>query len=249
MIKRSGIQSTISHSVKRCFKNAETTLFLVLILVFMPIFSIQAQGKVKLAAEDASWLTEKGQPIIECAFRRIGVSLTIERVPWKRAQAETQTGKYTGFFMASENEDRNEFATFSESFMSVEWIYVIRKTSEITPQDPDFNSKIFAANTGSSRFNWLDKKQKKNEIYYKIFSADTSEQLLKMLLLKRMDVVLENRANFEKITTEGQIDIAKFRTYTALTRPLAVYFGHAFLHRNPDFLEEYNESIRYCTSK
>lgn len=249
MALQTGKRPDFSQTVKRRFCNNNTARFTALAMATLSTFSALAQTEVKLAAENLSWLTEKGQPIIECAFDQMNIPVKIEQVPWKRAQSETQTGKYDGFFMASENDERNAFASFSESFMSVEWVYVVRKSSHITPQDLDFHNKIFAANVGSSRFNWLNEKQKKNEIFYKIFSADTSKQLLNMLLLKRMDVVLENRANIEKISAEGQIDLANFDIHTALIRPLAVYFGHDFLHRNPDFLEMYNRSIHSCISK
>jgi len=189
----------------------------------------------------------EGQVVVECAFKKMGISLKVEHVPWTRAQVGTEEGVYDGFFMASKNSRRDSYAIFSQPFMKVEWVYVTRRRDQLQKSDEDFSRKIFAANVGSSRLHWLTKKYRNREISNEVLTAETTEQLLKMLIVSRMDIVLENASNIEKIVAEGKIDMSNLEIFPAHERPLAVYFGQSFIESNPDFLKAYNASIARCT--
>ncbi|MBL4906679.1 MAG: transporter substrate-binding domain-containing protein [Sneathiella sp.] len=227
---------------------AKRTCLILLIFSLLTMLTAQAQSDIILAHDDST-LNLEGQPTIECVLNKMKTQYSFIKVPWKRAQFGTKDGNYAGFFMASQNSQRNSYATFSQPFMKVVWVYVIRKGSDITTEDSNFGDKLFASKIGSSRQNWLLKKYNKKEISHKIFSAVTSVQLLKMLSLGRVDIVLENQANLKKITLGKNVDLSEFDILPALEKPLGVYFSHAFLKQNPNFLNAYNTTIEVCIGK
>ncbi|MBL4906678.1 MAG: transporter substrate-binding domain-containing protein [Sneathiella sp.] len=233
-----------------CSWTLKRSLVLMLFILHMHIpHQVYAAEEIILATQISSTFTDKGQPIIQCAFKKIGHSLKIEKVPWNRAQIDTRNGKYSGFFMATQNRTRDAYATFTQPFIEVKWVYVVRKKSNITLSNADFEQKIFAANNGTSRLIWLLEQHKNNKIAHQIFKAESTITLLRMMLLNRMDIILENTANLERAAAENQIDMSEFKILPAQKKPMAVYFSHSFLKRNPTFLMAYNTAIVTCKTE
>ncbi|WP_419903427.1 substrate-binding periplasmic protein [Kiloniella sp.] len=207
-----------------------------------------ADKKLILAAEKNSALVKKAKPLIDCALKRMNQAYQILETPWKRAQIWTEQGRFDGFFMASQNKNRDSYATFSHPLLFIEWLYVLRKDTLIQPKDPEFSELTFAANIGSARLTWLTTRFKNKKIKYPAQGTSDPAKTLQMLLKGRYDVALENSANWVSVLTNAGLDQSEFQTYTALTKPLAVYFSNIFLKANPDFLGEYNNSMKECIS-
>lgn len=203
-------------------------------------------GEVKLVMQPGTSLNDKGMPFIACAMKKMGRPYSVKEVPWARAQLETKKGIFDGFFMATKNDKRDRYAVFSEPFMKIRWLYVVRKDSAITPDDPDFSDRICAANNGSSRHTWLTKKFNQKVLARKIVGTTDSKRTIKMLQLGRVEVALENESHLKDVFKELAISPSGFKTFVARERPMSVYFGKAFLKSEPEFLDTFNKNIRAC---
>lgn len=205
-----------------------------------------AADEIKLVTQLGVSLNDKGKPFIACAFQKMGRSHTVTEMPWARAQLGTKEGIYDGFFMATKNSKRDRYAVFSEPFMKIKWLYVVRKDSNITPDDPDFKDRISGANNGSSRHTWLTKKFKEKVFTRKIVGTTDSKGTIKMLQLGRIEVALENESHLGDVFIELAISPSDFKTFVARERPMSVYFGKVFLKREPEFLDVFNKNMRAC---
>lgn len=211
------------------------------------LISAEAPREIKLATQrEGNLLSEKGQPYIKCAMGMINQPYKNIRVPWKRAQLGTEKGEYDGFFMASKNDKRDVYAIQSEVFVAIEWLYLTKKGTEISPNNENFNSRIFAADKGSNRLSWLEKQHKEGKIIKKIQVVNELEQLMKMLMGHRIDVALTNNFGYEQTLTKLSLDSNNFKTFVARTIPTAIYFSKEFLKKNPGFLKRFNASMREC---
>lgn len=70
-----------------------------------------------------------------------------------------------------------------------------------------------------------------------------------MLLLRRVDAVMENSLVFEAVCKKLGIPMNKFKTVQFKNQPLGVYFGKIFLKEYPNFLEEFNKYTAACALK
>lgn len=202
--------------------------------------------ELKLATETIRSLNQKGLPYIECAFSKLEHSYKITYMPWARAQFSTKHGLYDGFFMASRNNKRDEYAVLSEPFFNIEWLYIVTKKSRVSPESPGFFQSNFAANMGSARYSWLIDKYENDKITNVIVATPDAFSSLKMLALGRVDVILENNMNFETAYKKIGYAPTEFKTFVAKSISVGVYFSKSFLDSNPVFLNKFNASIRDC---
>jgi ABC-type amino acid transport substrate-binding protein len=176
---------------------------------------------------------------------KIGQPYSITRVPWTRAQRDTERGVFDGFFQASRNAQRDAYAVYSEPFVWIKWLYVTRKGSGISPEDTDFNTRIFSANMGSARFRWLQVKQESGEIS-KLTPVETPYVAIKMMLTDRVDVVLTNDFDLKGVFEEQSLDPDSMEIFTAREVPTGAYFSKDFVANNPGFLDRFNQRIKEC---
>ena len=218
-------------------------------LIFKPLISMAGPNEVILATQrEGNPLLEAGKPYMECAMKAMGQPYRLVRGPWERAQRGTERGEYDGFLVAAKNAKRDKYAVFSEPFVNVDWIYVVKKESGISPDDADFNSRVFSANLGSARLIWLKERYEKG-IIDKLESVDTSDQVLRMLMADRIDVALVNNFDFVLLLQTISFDPKDFKTHLVRRVPAATYFSKKFLSENPEFLQKYNAGIINCKKK
>jgi len=229
------------------------TKWILLAMIYLGVFHCfqpLVAKEIKLATQPVgNALTKQGEPYIICAMGMLNQSFKVSRIPWKRAQMGTKYGEYDGFFMASKNKDRDVYATFSEPFVMIQWLYVTKKERKISPNDANFNSGIFIANLGSARHKWLENQHKKGLIKRKIGTTQDTEALLKMLLLDRADVALMNSADFNHVVKKLSLDRSQIKTYIAREKPTSIYFSKTFIKANPKFLDQFNNSMIQCKKK
>lgn len=219
------------------------SLFVGLLIAAGPAI---AANEVKFVVNPVVSFNDTGKTFIACALKKMGWSYTITGRPWARAQLETKEGIFDGFFVATKNDKRDRYAVFSEPFMKLKWLYVVRKDSAITPDDADFNDRIRGANIGSTRHTWLMKKFKQKALTRKIVGTKNFKGTMKMLQLGRIDVALENHLNLRDVFKESSFSPSDFKTFVAREIPMAVYFGKAFLKREPEFLDLFNKNMKAC---
>ncbi len=221
-------------------------LTLVCLGFLSPLGVTTARGEIRLATQvEENTVSEEGILLVVCAMDMIGEPYTITRVPWARAQRDTERGVFDGFFQASRNAQRDAYAVYSEPFVWIKWLYVTRKGAGISPEDPDFGTRIFSANLGSARLRWLQVKQESGEIS-ELTPAETPYVAIKMMLTDRVDVVLTNNFDLKGVFEEQSVDPYRVEIFTAREVPTAVYFGKEFVANNPGFLDRFNQSIKEC---
>jgi len=214
-------------------------------VVLYSSFAQSEQQIIKLATQRAgSLLTTAGEPLVHCAMGKANMPYEIIKVPWERAQRDTEQGLFDGFFMASRNSRRDEYATWSTPFVTIQWLYVVRKDAEIFLNN--LSHLQFAANLGSARLAWLEEQYKQGKLNKTINAVDSNKQALKMLINRRIDVALMNNLDLNKTIKQRSIDPLNLKTFVAKEKPTALYFSKLFLDANAGFLDKFNASLLSC---
>ena len=205
-------------------------------------------GERILLARQPGWssLSNTGEPFIQCAMEKVNQPYEIIHIPWERAQWGTKTGAYDGFFMASQNQSRDVYATFSHPFVMIRWFYVLKKNSPFSPEQENFHSLVFSANLGSARLTWLEKRYQEGKISKKIEAVGKPEQMIRMLLADRIDVALMNDFDLDQTLKILSASPSRFKTFLVREIPTAIYFSKKFLQKKPFFLKEINTALVQC---
>lgn len=91
-------------------------LFLIFYTFLSAAIATKATETIRLATEIIRSLNQKRQPNLKSAFANLEISNEITSMPWARSQLATKYGNYDGFFMASRNDKRDQYAVLSEPF-------------------------------------------------------------------------------------------------------------------------------------
>ncbi|MEH6631788.1 MAG: transporter substrate-binding domain-containing protein [Halopseudomonas aestusnigri] len=178
--------------------------------------------------------------VVRCVFQRSNIPLEIRVMPWKRAQKLVSRNEVDGFFAASQNAERDEFAVISDYIADQDWVWYIRRDSSFDPKSEKFkNEAIVSSFFGANMHKWLVDNQ------YRVLDKPppTTEHLLRMLTSKRLDGILANNQVMSKLLEEGQSEV---RRIVHKKKPLGVYFSKHFLSSRPDFLKMFNSHVKYC---
>lgn len=188
-------------------------------------------------------LTGLSVNVLKCSFSKLNIELSIEVVPWSRAQQHTKLGISDGFFSASWNASRDKYASRSVDIAPQNWVWYTLKDYNIDPNSNEFKQAADVVGTrGSNIIHWL----RKNE--YKI-SAETMElsNMVNMVLGGRVDAFMENEL-VAKEALEGTNNLEKLKKTIARSMPVGVYFNHPFLSNYPGFLGAFNKAVSQCNN-
>lgn len=182
---------------------------------------------------------------VQCAAKVLSIPVNIGFFPWKRAQEMVKKGAADGFFGASQADQRDVYAVLSATIAPQEWRWYLLKTSAMDPRSETFKSTARTSSfLGANMRDWLIENG---------YSANDSplqnSNLLAMLLNDRVDAILAIRLVMEQLLMQsGKADAVK--SYTALDKPLGIYFSKAFLAAQPpDYLPRWNQAISACTGQ
>ncbi|MEJ2792410.1 transporter substrate-binding domain-containing protein [Iodobacter sp. LRB] len=181
---------------------------------------------------------------VRCVMNKLQRPVEIKFLPWKRAQNLVELGEADGFFSASQNSERDRFATLSQAIAPQQWRWYFRTENTAKPLSEEFRlSATVGAYFGSNMLTWLKASG------YRIYATPPAhDQLLKMLLAGRVAAVLaSDLAMNEAIHAEHAEN--KIRSELQEDKPLGVYFGHRFLKEDPEFLARFNAELPSCRSK
>jgi len=181
--------------------------------------------------------------IVRCALEKTGLPFEIKITPWKRAQLDTQRGKAAGFFSASHNADRDQYAQLSEIVVDQYWSWYVLKSSSLNPASKSFKAEARTASwLGSNSLKWL------NANGYKVESnPSTVDQLLLQLSRRKIDVAFGSDVAFDDAIKRLGLD-GRFKSKKGVHKPMGVYFSHLYLKDKPRFLEKFNEFVDECTT-
>lgn len=219
--------------------------------LFVLLYSLLQNGfayEIKFATQRAGHqLSEATEPVVRCVMEKLNQPyIIIARLPWERAQREARGGHVDGFFIATQNKERDEYAIMSDPLITIKWIYVVHKKSGITPGDSDFFMKRFASDIGSARHKWLVERHGEKKIEKEITGVDDPGQMMKLLVANRVDVALMNEHGFKRALKEGGMNPDEFITFINREIPAGIYFTKSFLDKAPGFLEKFNSILGSC---
>lgn len=195
-----------------------------------------------------SYINEQGEPDglavlpVQCALGKVDIEYSIQFVPWKRAQNMVQEGSADAFFGASRSAERDAYATFSATIAPQEWRWFLLAENPVDPRSVEFRAHGKVASfVGANMYDWLQQNG-----YQTGAAPVTNQQLLQMLLAKRIDAILANHLVMAQLLHEAEAE-TKVRSVLQLDKPLGVYYSHRALKKLPvDFIERFNAAIGEC---
>ncbi len=183
-----------------------------------------------------------GLTALDCVMTKIDQAYRVIFLPWGRAQNSVKQGKYDGFFSASRNEWRDQFAVQSNTFIQQEWNFYYHNEYRIPTSVNGLKSDtLFGARIHSNSAHWLAKNKFKK---VKIFP--TINELVKLLDARRIDGVMENALLFEEQVRQSHLSMDAFVKRPNMRIDLGVYFGKTFLAKHPGFLARFNRHTEEC---
>lgn len=247
--------------ISSCSKLFNGINYLLITLVFLSISSVKASEitKITLATQnlcpygcyqnndpanldDLSNFSGIAVDVVKCALGKMDISLDLMVLPWARAQKYVlTTNKADGFFSASQNNYRDQFATLSYPIAKQKWQWYILKNSTVIPTEANFKQQAsVGAFIGSNMLKWLESND-----YQVLARPLNTDHLLQMLLKERLDAILANDYVTDRLITKYKAD-DKVTSYLHMNKPLGVYFSNSFLKKNQDFLPAFNKRVKQC---
>lgn len=187
-------------------------------------------------------LTGLAYNVISCAVASIGWELKVEVMPWARAQLEVKSGAADGFFAASHQPERDQYAILSNTIAEQNWVWFWPKGN-----NHDTHSEAFKALTQVSSFLGANMQDYLHENGYQTSSSPpvTTKELILMVMADRIDVGLANQFVLQRLLNELDLN-DQFHIQLLKEKPLGVYISHAFIDENPGFLPRLNSAILEC---
>lgn len=182
-----------------------------------------------------------------CIFARMNQPFMIQKMPWSRAQLMTKNGGLDGFFAASQNEERDAYATLSDRFLpQSRRLYVLSGKTELPPEGLTL---AYAASSFrvAARHQSNALKTAEEMGFQIVLKPQSSEELLSLLLVGRVEAVVENELVFIAELQKAKMKEAAVKSLILGEKNMGVYFGHRFLRKNPAFLERFNAQVPACT--
>ncbi|WP_064609344.1 transporter substrate-binding domain-containing protein [Photobacterium sp. J15] len=178
---------------------------------------------------------------IKCVLKVMEQPYQLTMTRWDRAQLLTEVGTQHGFFLASHNVKRDEYAVYSFPVSEQNWSWF--SLSGLT----DVNSKMFkrqievAALFGSNKWFWLHKNG------YRVTKNPRSPKaMLELMLNGEVGAILGNDAVIEETIKKMGISYRAISKTRVQSQPLGVYFSKAFVEKYPQFLAEFNRASKQC---
>ena len=223
-------------------------LYLIAVLTALSPTSLLAGEKLRLIIPDFKPYTyfEQGE------FKGVGVKkvkniLDALEIPYSlsiapnygRAVEELKQGRVDGLFLASENEERNAVAIFSQPVMINRWSWFTHKDSPILPSDPNFKQlTTVATHLNTNTHKWLVKND-----YRVTFTPSDLHSLPKTLFNKRVGTVFLAETVFLDSCLAQGIDETFFNQHIESSKPYGIYITKAYAASHPEFMPKLNRAI------
>lgn len=200
----------------------------------LPPYSQQVNGQAEGLAVQA----------VRCALRKQGVAVEFVFLPWARAQSAARQGELDGFFAASQSAERDAWAMLSAPIAPQQWRWYLLRESRLDPLSPEFRQQARVSSfLGGNMLSWL-----RQEGYQLEAAPPRNEQLLQMLLKRRVDAVLANHLVMERLLAEQDAS-GQIRSVLQQDKPLGVYFSQRFTTAHPNFLPRFNQALQGCAAR
>ncbi len=225
---------------------------LLAIIIFLSFASGAWAKESKLILTTQEWLPYQATDghsldgisvkVVECVLGKMEQPYEIKVYPWNRSQLMVKQGKAHGFFAASQNTKRDQYATISSVIAEQKWNWYLPQHSLLDPGHPFFKQgALVSAGVGSNMLNWLKEKG-----YQVIIESYNTEKLAELLAMGRLDAVLANEQVMIHILNQKKLPRDSFKVFVNRNKPLGVYFSKAFLEEESQFLTRFNALVSEC---
>ncbi len=142
-----------------------------------------------------------------------------------------------GFFLASQNLERDKYAVFSKPVTFNNWTWFALKNAPFAFNDPQLKLKgTVGTITKTNTYRWLSRSG------YQVISSSV-ESLPNLLMNKKVDAVFSAQAVFEIRARELNIGRGTFIKKIESKKPFAIYISKRFLAENEGFMTRLNKNI------
>lgn len=157
---------------------------------------------------------------------------------YDRAIYEVKSGYSDGFFLASQNEDRDKIAVFTQPVMQNAWCWFLLSSTSLEPQNNKFKSANVGTILNTNTHKWLSKNK-----FVSVSGVLEPDTLLKMLSKGRLDAIFLSEAVFLDAIEKLGRSRSHYKTVVQKVRPFGMYLSKGYLAQNPEALEAINKAI------
>lgn len=178
---------------------------------------------------------------IKDIFHSISTPFTIRLVPnYGRAVSEVREGKADGFFLASQNSERDSIAQFSEPVVVNNWCWFTPKGSSIDVYSTQFKKEAkIATPLNSNTHQWL------KENGYRIpFPVNNTDLYIKLIKRKKVDAIFIAEKVFLLQLAKEKTPVTTYSKKIEVSRDFGIYISHKTLEKNPQLMNKINSAIR-----
>lgn len=222
-------------------------LFSLLFIIFINNY-LYAQDTLHLVIPEFKPFTYKeanelkgiGVERISKIFASIEQPIKLRLVPnYGRAVEETRQGKSDGFFLATQNKERDSIAHFSKAVFVNRWCWFFMNSNSFEPASKEFKSTArIATPINANTHKWL-----KNNNYTNIFPMKDMTLILPLLIEKKVDAVFIAEEVFLQQLTEKNIYKSNIKKQIESERPFGIYISKNVIERNMQLMEDINITI------
>lgn len=173
-------------------------------------------------------------------------TFTLKLVPnYGRALKDLTKNSADGFFLASENPERNQVAVFSDPLMINRWSWFFIRESPTSTRNKHFKTKtkigtFLHANTHK----WLIKNN-----YSQVKPVLKTELLPEMLLYGRVQGVFIAEMVFHNAVKKNNMELIQFRQEDEISKPFGIYISNSYLKDHPGFMDKLNAAIALVNAR
>lgn len=193
--------------------------------------------------EDNGKISGIGVELVEKIMREAGLPYVLKMGSnYGKAVFDVKNGNADGFFLASQNAERDEIAVFSKPVLINRWCWFFTDKS-LNPKGEKFKSEARVGSyLNSNTHKWLLENG-----YNVTGSPPNIDSLVKMLEANRINVIFLSEIVFlDAINKIGQTP-EKYIKVIQEEKPFGIYISKEYLSKYPRIMERINEAIDKIT--
>ena len=221
----------------------------MMVFVFMFNATGYSQNKIRFLAPDLPpYQYQKGGQfqgigveLIKKVMKRLDIEYSLHSASDYGAAVESlRKGFADGFFLASQNAERDEIAVFSDTLLLNNWCWFLDVNSPLKPSDPSFKSKATVGTLeNTNTHNWLTKNG------YRVLPTKNCDALPEYLLeSKKVNAVFLSELAFTAAAEKSGIVSNRYKRILQESRPFGIYLSKQYLSKNPKAMKRINAAIR-----
>ena len=181
-----------------------------------------------------------GVRLVDRIIAEAGLNYTIRLVPnYGRAVAHIRKGISDGFFLASQNRERNEAAVFSRPVVPNRWCWFLPVESVLNPHSPRVKGVLrVGTHLNTNTHKWLLGHR------FNVTGTPTRiESLLEKLSLNRINAIFLAELVFYDAVERAGRDPRVYQWVVQAEKDFGIYISKLYLDENPGAMERNNGAI------